>query len=42
VEYVVGRKIRLERVKREDVTGDWRRLNSDELYGFTAYQILYG
>jgi len=29
-------------LKRKDVTGDWRRMNSEELYGFTAYQILYG
>jgi hypothetical protein len=28
--------------KRDEVTGEWRRLHNEELYGFTPYQILFG
>ena len=28
--------------KRDEVTGDWKRLQNDELNDLTAYQILFG
>jgi hypothetical protein len=30
------------RHKREEVTGDWRKLHNEELHGFIPHHVLFG